>query len=140
MRRFFENNHWLWNAAIVLVVSVLVFYFDPVGRAYEASDFRKDGGLKWIAIIVSIVTMMSTIFSLRHYWKWVIVAPFFVGTANQLHSTFIRFAGSYQNYTPMMHLREIILNDLIYVIFALPTTALVLFIRKKKQKGCDNNV
>ncbi|WP_199884098.1 hypothetical protein [Anaerosinus massiliensis] len=134
MKQVLSKYHWLWNAAIVLVVSVLVFYFDPVGRAYEASDFRKDGGLKWIAIIVSIVTMMSTIFSLRHYWKWVIVAPFFVGTANHLHSIFIRFAGAYPEYTPMMHVEGIILNDLIYVIFALPTTALVLFIRTRNQE------
>jgi hypothetical protein len=134
MKKFFYEHHWLWNATIILIVSGLVFYFDPVGRAYEAADYRKDGGLKWILIIGSIVTMLATVISLRHYWKWIVIATVCVATAQQIHSHFVRYAGQYQDYTPMMHVVGFVGNNLIYLAFTLPPAALVRYIRKSKRK------
>lgn len=136
MKEYLSKYHWLWNAAIVLIVSGLVFYFDPVWNAYRITHTGKDGGILSILVIVSIITVTAAIIALRHYWKWVVAATFCVTFASRLNG-YIRKSGDMHSsipYTYQTYIWESAANGLVYLAFALSSVALVRYIRKRTRE------
>ncbi|AJQ29508.1 hypothetical protein [Pelosinus fermentans] len=134
MKEFLSEHHWLWDAAIVLLVSMLVFYFDPVWNAYRITHTGKDGGILSILVTVSIVTMTASVLSLRYYWKFIPITIFSVTTVSFVHS-YHRSFEDLQNtlhYTHQMYIEEAVVNALIFLAFAIPPTIVV---RRIKEGG-----
>ena len=132
MKEFLSEHHWLWDVGIILAVSVLVFYFDPVDKVLAANKYRKDGGFFMIVTIVAIVTMTASGLSLRHYWKLVPIVTFSVATVTYVHC-YHRDFEDLQNtlhYTHQMYIEETVVNALIFLAFAIPPTIVVRRIRE----------
>ncbi|WP_110955841.1 hypothetical protein [Anaerosinus massiliensis] len=134
MKKVSVAYQYLWNTTIVLTMSVLVFYFDPVWNAYQITHTGKDGGILSILVVVSIVTMIAMCISLRNYWKWVAGATFCVTFSSFLNV----YSRQYENidrivpYTYQTYIWESTANGFVYVVFTLPVAAWVLFSRKRK--------
>jgi hypothetical protein len=132
-----EKEKWYLckrNIWVTIIITLLVFASSPIYRAYhQIFHWGDDWGILGIAVIVSIMFIVSLFLCLHHYWQWGIIVTFTV-TAAAVLSDWL-FFGKQMHYRMEFGIIDytwaVFFNGLIFLLFTIPVASLVYYIRRK---------
>lgn len=119
------------DIGVTLIITSLAFLTNPITRAYQILHIRDDMGILGGLTITAFALIESLLIRTQHYWKWVVLSTLTVTAA-----AFIS-RGFPENYTFLNKVDETVVNGLIFLLFSIPSAAIVYFIKKKVNKGCS---
>jgi len=108
----------LFSITVLFVIGILVYKYKPINYAYSIAAIADDLGTLSDFVIMLIVIGASSIICIKHYWRWIYVAPFIVW-----------FASNFERYSSFKELDYFIINGLFFLFPIIPIAYLVQRVR-----------